>query len=62
MGHFRKSTGFIGPIQSYQNIYVAICGEDFPNFQQGRKHEDECCICQKLINELKEESIPYDSL
>jgi len=32
-------------INSYQQIYVASCGEVFPNIRLGRQHEDECYNC-----------------
>ncbi len=36
----------IGPVDDYRSIYVAKCGRDFPNRQQGIEHERECPACQ----------------
>ena len=38
----RKS---IGPVASYQDVYVAACGRDFPDHKSGRLHEEECGEC-----------------
>lgn len=47
-------------ISSYQSIYVAACGEPFPNRELGISHEKECNHCQCVIredNNIQEEEI-----
>jgi hypothetical protein len=36
----------IGPVDSYQAIYVAVCGLQFANSTLGRDHERECAECK----------------
>ena len=50
----------IGPVRSYQQIYVAACGQDFPDGSIGRKHESECCECQSVIEEHEIDKREYD--
>lgn len=45
----------IGPIDSYQSIYVAACGQDFPCYKLGIDHEKYCPHCICIINEIKED-------
>ena len=36
----------IGPLRSYQDVYVAACGKQFTDGGLGRRHEKECQSCQ----------------
>lgn len=36
----------IGPVDSYQSIYVAICGREFTSAVLGRQHERDCPACR----------------
>jgi hypothetical protein len=36
----------LGPVASYQDIYVAACGQDFPDHAMGRLHESDCRECR----------------
>ena len=36
----------IGPVNSYQDIYVAACGEDFASHAVGIDHERNCPMCR----------------
>ena len=45
----------IGPVRSYQDVYVAACGADFPDHAMGRLHESNCRECE-VANELAAES------
>lgn len=35
----------IGPVDSYQSIYVAACGQQFVNHRLGVEHERSCHAC-----------------
>jgi hypothetical protein len=35
----------IGPLGSYQQIYVAMCGQQFTTHAEGRSHERTCHAC-----------------
>lgn len=39
----------IGPVFSYQSIYVTACGKDYTNYKLGILHEKECIYCQNII-------------
>jgi len=36
----------IGPLRSYQDVYVAVCGQQFVTHRAGIKHERECEDCK----------------
>lgn len=44
----------IGPVKSYQSIYVAACGRDFPDRHTGMAHEKECPACEALSGDCDE--------
>jgi hypothetical protein len=47
-------------VSSYQSLYVAACGELFPNHELGISHEKECPHCKCVIREndnIQEEEI-----
>jgi hypothetical protein len=46
----------IGPVDSYQSVYVSLCGQDFPNYSLGIDHEMECPLCRYEENCLENES------
>lgn len=36
----------IGPVDSYQSLYVAMCGRVFSNAPLGKDHERNCAACK----------------
>ena len=46
----------IGPVKSRQDIYVAVCGQQFTTYQAGIEHERECqhCISGQKAEESEE--------
>lgn len=48
----------IGPLQSYQDVYVAACGLPFTSRRLGVQHESECPACNAAIDEHE---LPDDS-
>ena len=38
-------------LNSYQDVYVAACGEIFTSYALGRDHEKSCPSCQAEITE-----------
>ena len=44
----------IGPLDSYQSVYVAECGEVFRSRREGEAHENVCHLCQGRIYETDE--------
>lgn len=44
----------IGPLNSYQDVYVAECGEPFRSRREGQAHENTCHACQAQIYETDE--------
>lgn len=48
----------IGPVDSYQSIYVAQCGQQFPNYSQGSTHEKHCPACAQVAEAQYEEDNP----
>lgn len=39
----------IGPVRSYEEIYVALCGRQFVNWSLGRQHEVDCLNCNAAL-------------
>lgn len=50
----KEPQGPIGPIDSYQSVYVAECGEVFRSHREGEAHENVCHLCQGRIYETDE--------
>jgi|15BtaG_2_1085339.scaffolds.fasta_scaffold00048_9 hypothetical protein len=48
----------LGPIWSYQDIYVALCGQLFSTHYQGIRHERHCEACQQVrAGDFMEEAV-----
>lgn len=47
----------IGPVESYQQIYVTACFRDFPDRASGMRHENECWRCRREIHGLDVEEM-----
>ena len=45
----------IGPLDSYQDIYVAACGKVCGSQREGRFHERICAYCRQEMGETKPE-------
>jgi rubrerythrin len=41
--------------RSFQDIYVAACGEPCANIHEGREHERTCPQCQSVSDEPEEQ-------
>ena len=48
----------IGPVKSYQSIYVSACGRDFPSHKEGIEHEQSCIACARA-NEPESGTLEY---
>jgi hypothetical protein len=46
----------IGPLRSYQDVYVAACGAQFTEFRLGIQHERECLACKATIGEWEQDA------
>ena len=46
----------IGPVGSYQDLYVASCGDVLANYGSGKRHERECqaCRCAEAKRQMKD--------
>ncbi len=44
----------IGPLRSYQDVYVAACGQPFMNRSAGVQHEKHCEACGEAIGEANQ--------
>lgn len=50
----------IGPLGSYQDIYVALCGQQFTTQKAGRNHERTCNECKEELYSSEDAPDPYD--
>lgn len=50
----------VGQLNSYQDIYVARCGEVFASQLSGRKHENNCRHCSPSRYEEAMERADYE--
>jgi hypothetical protein len=48
----------IGPLRSYQDVYVAACGDQFVSHQLGIQHERECQACRIAIEAINQQREP----
>jgi hypothetical protein len=44
----------IGQLGSYQDVYVAACGEPFRSRRRGVEHEEHCWACHEVLGTSKD--------
>lgn len=47
-------------LNNYQQIYVALCGQQFTTHKAGRNHEKQCPACNAELCSSEDAPDPYD--